>query len=85
MEIMVALSAQDQSLALPCDHDLLPVGETLALVGQVVELSDVVTFDVIVRAAGFACIRQKSFHNLRSIVPDRWGRVIQDYTGFSSK
>jgi len=48
MEIVVALFAQDQSLALSRDHDLLPVGELLSLLGQVAELPDVVAFDVVV-------------------------------------
>jgi len=69
----VARSAQDQSLALSSDHDLFPVGKTLSLLGQVVELSDVVTLHVFVRAAGFTRIRKKSLHYLRSIVPDRLG------------
>ncbi len=82
---MVAGPAQDQGLALPCNHDFLPLGKPLSLLGQVVELSDVVAFHVVVGAAGLARIREKPFHDLSSIVPNWWRRVIQDYTWFSSK
>jgi len=85
MEGMMALSAQDQGLALPCDHDLFPLGEPISLLGQVVDLSDVVALDMVVGATGLARVREKPFHDLGSIVPDRFGRVIQDYTWFSSK
>jgi hypothetical protein len=60
----VTATAQDQGLAPSCDHDLFPSGELLALLGQVVELPDVVAFHVGVRAAGFARIREESLHDL---------------------
>jgi hypothetical protein len=85
MEIVVTLETRDQSLALSGNHDLLPVGKLLSLLGQVIELPDVVTLHVFVRPAGFTRIREKPLHNLRSIIPDRLGRVVQDYTWFSSK
>lgn len=60
-------------------------GSGFPLFGQVSELPDVVAFHVGVRATGFACIREESLHNFGSIIPDRWGRVVQDDTGCSSK
>ena len=70
VDVQVARPADHEGLALPCRHDLHPLGLfPLAFHVQVAKCADVVDFYVHRGVAHFAFVRQEPFDKLVAVIP----------------
>ncbi len=79
MDVLMAGAADDQGLAAACCHLLDPCGLLgPPLASEILEMPDVMHFDLLPRATEFAGIGEKPLRHLgMSAVPDAGGIVVE--------